>query len=112
MRQKLAALITINILATVLPISGCSSKCKETGIPPTINVKVVKVVQRDVPVYSEWIGTLDGMVNAEIRAQVSGYLLRQLYREGSFVKRGQILFEIDPRPLQAALDQARGELAR
>ena len=65
-----------------------------------------------MPIYSEWIGTTDGMVNAEIKAQVTGYLLRQDYKEGSFVKRGQLLFEIDPRPFQAALDQANGQVAQ
>jgi RND family efflux transporter MFP subunit len=73
---------------------------------------VVQVEQRDVPVYREWIGTLDGMVNAAIRAQVTGYLLRQSYSEGSFVRKGQLLFEIDPRPFQAAVDQAQGQLAQ
>jgi RND family efflux transporter MFP subunit len=72
----------------------------------------MQVEQKDVPIYSEWIGTLDGMVNAEIKAQVQGYLLKQDYTEGSFVKKGQLLFEIDRRPLQAALDQANGDLAK
>src|SRR4029077_1048792 len=67
---------------------------------------------KDVPIHREWIGTLDGMVNAAIKAQVSGYLLTQDYTEGSFVKKGQLLFEIDPRPFQAAVDQARGQLAQ
>jgi membrane fusion protein (multidrug efflux system) len=75
-------------------------------------VEVVQVQQRDVPIYGEWIGTLDGLTNADVRAQVSGYLLRQDYQEGSFVKRGQLLFEIDPRPFQAALDQSMGQLAQ
>jgi membrane fusion protein (multidrug efflux system) len=65
-----------------------------------------------VPIYGEWIGTLEGMVNADIKAQVSGYLLKQDYIEGSFVRTGQLLFEIDPRPFQAALDQATGQLAQ
>ena len=70
---------------------------------------MVPVVQRDVPIFSEWIGTLDGMVNADIKAQVSGYLQKQEYTEGSFVKTGQLLFQIDPpRPFQAVLDQAKG----
>jgi len=69
-------------------------------------------VQKDVPIYSEWIGTLDGLVNADIKAQVSGYLLRQAYTEGSFVQKGQLLFEIDPGPFQAVLDQAKGQLAQ
>jgi RND family efflux transporter MFP subunit len=95
-----------------LSLAGCNTKGKAPATPPPQNVEVVQVEQRDVPIYSEWIGTLDGMVNAEIRAQVSGYLLRQVYREGSFVRKGQLLFEIDPRPFQAALDQARGDLAK
>jgi membrane fusion protein (multidrug efflux system) len=64
----------------------------------------------DVPIFGEWIGTLDGMENADVRPQVTGYLLRQGYREGSFVSKGQLLFQIDPRPFQAALDQAEGQL--
>jgi membrane fusion protein (multidrug efflux system) len=75
-------------------------------------VETVEVQQKDVPVYNEWIGTLDGYVNADIKAQVSGYLLEQAYKEGSFVKKGQLLFQIDPRPFQAALDQAQGQLAQ
>jgi RND family efflux transporter MFP subunit len=80
------------------------------GGPP--DVEVVQVEQKDVPIFSEWIGTLDGLVNADVRAQVTGYLLRQSYQEGAFVKKGQLLFEIDPRPFQAALDQAQGQLAQ
>jgi membrane fusion protein (multidrug efflux system) len=70
------------------------------------------VEQKDVPIYGEWIGTLDGFTNADVRAQVTGYLLRQGYQEGAFVRKGQLLFEIDPRPFQAALDQAEGQLAQ
>jgi membrane fusion protein (multidrug efflux system) len=77
-----------------------------------LEVAVVQVQQQDVPIYSEWIGTTDGMVNADIRAQVPGYLLRKAYTEGSFVKQGQLLFEIDPRPLEAVLSQAKGDLAK
>jgi RND family efflux transporter MFP subunit len=75
-------------------------------------VEVVQVEQRDVPIYGEWIGTLDGFTNADVRAEVTGYLLRQGYQEGAYVKKGQLLFEIDPRPFQAALDQAEGQLAQ
>lgn len=85
--------------------SGASS-------PPPAEVQVVEVLQKDVPVYREWIGTLDGFTNADVRAQVSGYILRQAYQEGAYVKKGQLLFEIDPRPFQAALDQAEGQLAQ
>jgi RND family efflux transporter MFP subunit len=80
-----------------------------TGAAP---VQVVKVTQQDVPIYGEWIGTFDGLVNADVRAQVTGYLMKQGYQEGSFVKQGQLLFQIDPRPFQAALDQAQGQLAQ
>jgi membrane fusion protein (multidrug efflux system) len=75
-------------------------------------VLVVQVEQKDVPIYGEWIGTLDGLTNADVRAQVTGYIMRQAYQEGAFVKKGQLLFEIDPRPFQAALDQAQGQLAQ
>jgi membrane fusion protein (multidrug efflux system) len=75
-------------------------------------VSVTAVAQQDVPVVGDWVATLDGYVNAQIQPQVSGYLIRQNYHEGSAVRQGQVLFEIDPRPLQAALDQARGALAQ
>jgi RND family efflux transporter MFP subunit len=81
----------------------------QSGSP---DVEVVQVEQKDVPIFGEWIGTLDGLVNADVRAQVTGYLLRQGYEEGAFVKKGQLLFEIDPRPFQAAVDQAEGQLAQ
>jgi RND family efflux transporter MFP subunit len=76
------------------------------------DVEIVQVEQKDVPIYSEWIGTLDGFTNADVRAQVTGYIMRQGYQEGAFVKKGQLLFEIDGRPFQAALDQAEGQLAQ
>jgi RND family efflux transporter MFP subunit len=78
----------------------------------TPDVEVVKVQQEDVPIYGEWIGTFDGLVNADVRAEVTGYLSKQGYQEGAFVKQGQLLFQIDPRPFQAALDQAQGQLAQ
>jgi membrane fusion protein (multidrug efflux system) len=75
-------------------------------------VEVASVVQKDVPIYSEWVATLDGYVNAQIQPQVTGYVIRQRYKEGSFVRKGQILFQIDPRPFQAFLDQANAQLAQ
>jgi membrane fusion protein (multidrug efflux system) len=81
-----------------------------TAAPP--DVLVAQVEQKDVPIYSEWIGTLAGQVNANVQAQVTGYLLKRDYQEGSFVRKGQLLFVIDPRPFQAALDQAEGQLAQ
>jgi len=85
-----------------------------SGAPPTapLPVEVVEVEHKDVPVYGEWIGTLDGFVNADVRAQVTGYILKQAYQEGAFVRKGQLLFQIDPAPFQAALDQAEGQLAQ
>ncbi|GLI33761.1 efflux RND transporter periplasmic adaptor subunit [Desulforhabdus amnigena] len=79
--------------------------------PPVPEVEVVTVTQKDVPVYSEWVGTTEGLVNAKIRAQVTGYLSRQAYKEGASVKKGDLLFEIDPRTFKAALDQAEAQLA-
>ena len=92
--------------------TGCSNKTNAAAAPAPPEVKVVEVEQKDVPIYGEWIGTLDGLVNADIKAQVSGYLLEQAYKEGNFVKKGQLLFQIDPRPFQAVVDQAAGLLAQ
>jgi len=105
--------LCVIVIALLVVVGGSKSKEKAPAAgPPPPGVEVAQVERRDAPIYSEWIGTLDGMVNAEIRAQVTGYLLRQRYTEGSFVRKGQLLFEIDPRPFQAALDQAKGDLAR
>ena len=107
----------INVCARILLIAAgllFSAGCKKkppAALPPT-PVEVVDVKGRDVPIYHDWIGTLEGLVNAQIRAQVSGYLLTQNYREGDPVKKGELLFQIDPRPFQAALDQAKGQLAQ
>ena len=101
------AVLSMALLTTV----ACSWKTSADSPQPPPEVQVSTVEQRDVPVYHEWIGTLDGMVNAAIRAEVTGYLLSQNYAEGSFVRKGQPLFEIDPRPFQAALDQALGQLS-
>jgi RND family efflux transporter MFP subunit len=92
-------------------LTGCGHKIRAKATSPPL-VEVAPVVQADVPIYHEWLGSLDGLVNAQIRAQVTGYLLRQDYREGDTIKMGDLLFEIDPRPFQAALDQARGVLAQ
>src|SRR5438093_4655122 len=72
----------------------------------------MEVKGQDVPVYHDWIGTLEGLVNAQIRAQVTGYLLTQNYREGDPVKKSDLLFQIDQRPFQAALAQAQGQLVQ
>lgn len=93
-----------------LLVTGCHKK--EQAAPPPPTVEVMKVVQRDVPIYKEWVGSLDGYVNAVIRPQVTGYLIKQDYREGEMVKAGQVLFEIDPRTFKAALNQAKGQLSQ
>jgi RND family efflux transporter MFP subunit len=101
-------------LVVIALVIGALRPKSTSGANPTTtpDVMVVQVEQRDVPIYGEWIGTLDGFSNADVRAQVTGYLQRQAYQEGAFVKKGQLLFEIDPRPFQAALDQAEGQLAQ
>jgi membrane fusion protein (multidrug efflux system) len=98
------------ITAAILFLSaGCGKSEQSQARPP--EVQVVQVEQKDVPLSKEWVGTLDGLVNAQIRPQVTGYLLRQNYKDGSFVKKGELMFEIDPRTFRAALDQAKGQLA-
>jgi RND family efflux transporter MFP subunit len=99
------------ITMSAIALAGCSKNgASGQGNPP--DVQVVQVEQKDVPIYGEWIGTLDGFTNADVRAQVTGYLMKQGYQEGAFVNRGQLLFQIDPRPFQAVLDQAEGQLAQ
>jgi len=105
------AIVTILVIIAVATVATKSSKSVGAA-PRPLDVEVVQVKQEDVPIYGEWIGTTDGLVNADIKGQVSGYLLRQDYQEGSFVKKGQLLFEIDPRPFQAAVDQANGQVAQ
>jgi len=107
--------ISIGLVAAILLVSalGCSnSKVRAAAPPPPPVVEAAPVIQNDVPVQGEWVGTLEGYVNAQIQPQVSGYLIRQDYHEGGFVRKGQLLFEIDPRPFQAVLDQAKGQLAQ
>src|SRR5438128_4149748 len=97
---------------SLLVTFGCAKPVSQAQSKPTLEVEVAQVEQKDVPIYGEWIGTLDGFVNADVRGQVTGYLLRQDYQEGALVSKDQLLFEIDPRPFQAALDQAQGQLAQ
>jgi RND family efflux transporter MFP subunit len=106
-------IVTAVFAIVVFVLSGCSRTTSAASAPPPAQeVEVARVVQQDVPISREWIGTLDGLVNAAIKAQVTGYLLTQNYSEGSFVRKGQLLFEIDPRPFEAALNQARGQLSQ
>src|SRR4029453_1483411 len=97
--------------ASLLILGGCGGS-KAAAPPPPPSVEVAAVVQRDTPIYSDFVATLDGYVNAEIQPRVSGYVIKQNYREGSVVRKGDVLFEIDPRPLRAALDQAKAQLAQ
>ncbi len=101
---------TILALGLTLIFTGCAKKETVQAAPP--EVEVTNVIQQDIPLYTECISTLDGYVNAQIQPQVTGYLLSQNYREGSVVHRGQVLFELDQRPFQAALEQTKGQLAQ
>ena len=103
------------VLALLLATAASAVGCGKTNAAPAIpipEVEVASVVQRDVPISSEWVATLDGYVNAQVQPQVTGYVIRQTYKAGSFVHKGQILFQIDPRPFQAVLDQANAQLAQ
>jgi RND family efflux transporter MFP subunit len=106
---RVLSFILFAVLA--LAMTGCGRTQAAAPSPPP-EVRVAPVVQQDVPVYSEWVATLDGYVNAQVQPQVSGYIIKQNYREGSLVRKGEVLFEIDPRPFQAALDRAKGDLAQ
>ena len=108
-RPKYLAILAPVIVS--LGLAGCGRGHAQTKLPPT-EVLVAHPIRQDVPVQSEWVATLDGFVNAQIQPQVSGYIISQDYKEGSVVRKGQVLFEIDPRPFQATLDRAKGELAQ
>jgi membrane fusion protein (multidrug efflux system) len=112
--NKATGICTIGML---LIIAGSAAGCGEkkpalAASAQAMPVTVVAVRPTDVPLTGEWVGTLDGNVNAQIQPQASGYLIKQDYREGTPVSKGQVLFEIDPRPFQAALDQAKGQLGQ
>lgn len=114
--RNVSALVATAGLLTVASVlvTGCDSKAvsAKSAAPQAMPVSVVKAEQSDVPVTGEWVGTLDGYVNAQIQPQANGYLIRQDYREGAQVEKGQVLFEIDPRPFEAALHQAEGQLGQ
>src|SRR5690348_12056912 len=103
-------ILTLLAMASCI-LSGCQNQNAAAPMPAP-EVEVAAVVQKDVPIYGEWVATLDGYVNAQIQPQVSGYIIQQSYKEGSFVRKGQMLFQIDPRPFQAILDQAKAQLAQ
>jgi RND family efflux transporter MFP subunit len=110
MKQMSTVLVSAVLLLNALACGN--SNVRAAAPPPPPVVEVAPVLQKDVPIQGEWVGTLEGYVNAQIQPQVSGYLIRQDYREGALVRKGQLLFEIDPRPFQAVLDQAKGQLAQ
>ena len=110
-RGNAALPILLLMLAFGIFISGCN-RSQATAATSVPEVAVAKVETRDVPMYGEWVATLDGYINAEIRPQVAGYIIKQDYTEGALVRKGQVLFEIDPRPFQATLDRAKGDLAQ
>lgn len=98
---------------TLIPASaGCKKEAGSTASEAVPEVQVTEVLQRDLPIHAEWVGTTDGFVNATIQARVTGYLIKRTFDEGAFVKKGDLLFEIDPRPFQAALAEAKGELTK
>lgn len=101
-------LVTLSALALV----HCKGETASAPPPPSVQVEVATVIQKDVPIQMEWVGTTDGSTNALIRAQVGGYLMKRPYTEGSFVKKGDLLFQLDPSKFQTALDQALGDLAK
>jgi RND family efflux transporter MFP subunit len=98
------------VAGMVLGLIGCQKQQEPAMAPP--EVEVMEVVQKDVPIYAEWVGTLEGFINAHIQPRVTGHLISQHYREGSFVTKGTLMFQIDPRPLQVVLDQAQARLAQ
>ena len=100
------------LLFTLLALAGCGGVKASAPASKPPEVEVADVVQKDVPIVSEWTATLDGFVNAQIQPRVAGYLTKQTYQEGSYVRKGQVLFEIDARPFVALLNQAKGQLAQ
>ena len=105
-----AALVLVSLSA--LALVHCKGETASAPPPPSVQVEVATVIQKDVPIQMEWVGTTDGSNNALIRAQVGGYLMKRPYTEGSFVKKGDLLFELDPSKFRTALDQAMGDLAK
>ena len=101
---------SLAVLTSMFLLAACHSRAAQLAPPPT--VQVVEVTQEDVPIYHQWVGSLDGLVNAEIRPQVTGYVRQQLYSDGAFVRKGSVLFLIDQRGYQDAADGARAELER
>jgi membrane fusion protein (multidrug efflux system) len=110
MKRLDCSLASIVLVISLLSAAACNSAKAAPGPSPPPAVAVVDLIERDVPLPSEWIATLDGYVNAQVRPQVTGYLVRRIYQEGREVHKGQVLFEIDPRPFEAAVSQMKAQL--
>jgi membrane fusion protein (multidrug efflux system) len=108
LRMSCNVLLALSFIA----LGGCGGVKASVSATKPPDVEVIEVVQKDVPIVSEWTATLDGFVNAQIQPRVAGYLTKQDYKEGSYVRKGQVLFEIDSRPFMAILSQAKGQLAQ
>ena len=113
LKRKHVAWASGGVLLILLLVFLAHSRAKRAAKPPAPPVvEVAQVEEKDLPVYGEWIGTLAGQVNADIRAQVTGYLLTRNYKEGSYVREGQLLFQIDPRPFHAKGHSSRNSSLR
>ena len=112
-RARVGPLSLVALMGCALPLAveSCGRKAAPAPPPPP-TVLVTTVVKRDTPIYSEWVATLDGFVNAQIQPRVAGYIIEQDYKEGALVRKGDVLFVIDPRPFRAALNQAKAQLAQ
>src|SRR5580704_16880989 len=111
-RFPIQSFVVLVLLLSTLSLGTACGRTSAAPETPGPEVEVATVLQKDVPIVSEWVATLDGYVNAQIQPQVTGYIIQQTYKEGSFVRKGQMLFQIDPRPFQALLDQANAQLAQ
>jgi multidrug efflux pump subunit AcrA (membrane-fusion protein) len=111
-KSQRSHLLLCALSAAIPLLTACAKKPAGPTDASPLQVEVTTVEQRDVTLYGDWVATLDGYVNTQIQPQVSGYMIKQDYREGSVVQSSQVLFEIDPRPFQVTLDQAEGQLAQ
>ena len=110
--QTIRSVLGLLLIAPCCLSTGCREGVPAVAPPPPPEVLVTDVVQKDVPIYYEWVGTTDGFINAQIRPRVQGYLQSRNYREGSLVKANDLMVTIDPREYQAALNQAKADLGR
>jgi membrane fusion protein (multidrug efflux system) len=109
---KRNVIVALALSALAMSPLSCTKTTNAAAANQPLTVEFATVMQQDTPIYSAWIAVLDGYVNAQIQPHVTGYITKQNFREGSLVRKGEVLFEIDPRPFQAALDQAKAQLAQ